>query len=122
MLLRRRSRRAAAVVGLLAGLALLLGAVLDGGMASPTRVEGPDGVAAVPHSDLGTAQAPGPREDHPTWGPTALGTALWMAGLAALALRWATTPTLVAGPAATGPRHRAPALRVARHRGPPAVV
>ncbi len=118
MLLRRRSRRVAAVVGLLAGLALLLAAVVDGGMTSPTRADGPDGVAAVPHSDLGASAAQA-REDHPAWGhPLPPGrVAIVLIGLLALAAAVVVTPTPVAGP-----HHRAPALRAVRHRGPPVAV
>jgi hypothetical protein len=113
---RRRSRRAAAVVGLLAGLALLLGAVVDGGMTSPARSDAPDGVAAVPHSDLGASVTPA-REDHPAWGARLLPSSptvvdLLAVGLVLLALRAPLAP----GDAR--PR-RAPALLAVRHRGPP---
>lgn len=115
MLLRRRPRRAAAVVGLIAGLALLLGAVVDGGMASPTRAEPAAGEAAVPHADIvaGPTQA---REDQPSWGVTDLPTPL--SGTVLVAAAVAVVVVLVAR---DGPHHRTPTLRVARHRGPPVI-
>ncbi|HMJ75501.1 MAG TPA: hypothetical protein VK507_05985 [Iamia sp.] len=118
----RRPRRAAAVLGLLAGLALLLGAVLDGGLSTPTRTD-PVGAAAaaVPHGDLTAAGTAQPREDHPAWGHS-----LWSNRSAALAAGLATlavvTATLIGSAPLAGPRHRAPALLAARHRGPPVVV
>jgi hypothetical protein len=117
MLPRRRPRRAAAVVGLLAGVALLLAAVLDGGMSSPTRSD-PVGavVSAVPHGDL-SASAAQPRDDHHSWGASLLPGPLGL-DLTLLAVVLALTALV----AVEGPRHRAPALAAARHRGPPAVV
>jgi hypothetical protein len=70
MLLRRRSRRAAAVVGLVAGLALLLGAVLDGGMGTPTRADLLDGAVAATVDGHPVAAVAPAREDHPAWGTT----------------------------------------------------
>jgi hypothetical protein len=110
---RRRSRRNAAVVGLLAGLALLLGAVVDGGMTSPARGDAPDAVAAVPHSDLGASVTPA-REDHPAWGAPVLLSSTTVVVLLAVGL-------VLLAPLAHGdarPR-RAPALLAVRHRGPP---
>jgi hypothetical protein len=116
----RRSRRAAAVVGLLAGVALLLGAVLDGGLSTPTRTDPVGIAAAVPHGDLPAAAAAQPREDHPAWGSTLPPSHLAVLVIGLLALTAAAT---IAGPApVAGPRHRAPALLAARHRGPPSVV
>lgn len=119
MLLRRRSRRVAAAVGLVAGLALLLAAVLDGGMTTPTRADVADGASATVAGDPVATLAPA-REDHPTWGQTvpSLGIAVLLAGLVALV---GTVP-IAGAPVASGPRHRAPALRAARHRGPPVLV
>jgi peptidoglycan/LPS O-acetylase OafA/YrhL len=115
MLVRRRPRWAAAVVGLLAGLALLLAAVVDGGMTSPTRGDAPDAVAAVPHSELGASAAPA-REDHPPWDATVLPPStivvLVVAGLALVAPRALPDER----------RHEEPALLAVRHRGPPVSV
>ncbi|HEV7720344.1 MAG TPA: hypothetical protein VGO60_03625 [Iamia sp.] len=119
MLLRRRRRRAVAVVGLLAGLALLLGAVLDGGPTTPTRTDPAGAAAAVPPGHLGAPPVQ-PREDHRTWGQTVPSSRIAVVVLAALL---ALGTTALTGPAlVVGPRHRAPALRAARHRGPPIVV
>ncbi|HEX7134744.1 MAG TPA: hypothetical protein VF228_19370 [Iamia sp.] len=115
---RRRHRRAAAVVGLLAGLALLAGAVVDGGPATPTRTDPAGATAAVPHGDVHAPTA-SPREDRPAWGHTLTSSrlAIVATGLVALALA-----VVLTGPAPAGPRHRAPALLAARHRGPPSVA
>lgn len=120
MLLRRRSRRVAAVVGLVAGLALLLGAVLDGGMSTPTRADLRDGVSAATADGHPIAVVAPAREDHPAWGTTLPSSriALVVAALAALAV----AATVITPTPAVGPRHRAPALLVARHRGPPSTV
>jgi hypothetical protein len=116
---RRRRRQVAAVVGLLAGMALLLGAVLDGGLATPTRTDPVGAVAAVPHGDVHGPSAQ-PREDHPAWGHTLSPSriAVLVAGLVGIALAVAAT----ARPAPGGSHHRAPALLAARHRGPPSLV
>jgi len=107
-------------VGLLAGLALLLGAVLDGGLSTPTRTDPVGAAAAVPHGDLPAAGTAQPREDHPAWGHSLRSshTATLVAGLAALAV----VAALIGPAPLAGPRHRAPALLAARHRGPPVVV
>lgn len=120
MLLRRRSRRAAAVVGLVAGLALLLGAVLDGGMGTPTRADLVDGAVAATVDGHPIAAVAPAREDHPAWGTTLPTSriALVVAALTVLAV----AATVIIPTPAVGPRHRAPALLAARHRGPPSPV
>ena len=117
----RRPHRAAAVEGLLVGLVLLLGAVVDGGLGAPTRTD-PAGVsAAVPHGDQHAATAAS-REDQPAWAQTAppsrddLVIPAALVGLLALVAR---APVVGAAP---GPRHRTPTLLAARHRGPPVLV
>lgn len=116
---RRRSPRVAAVVGLVTGLALLLAAVVDGGMAAPTRADVSSGTTAAASSDPVATVSPA-REDQASWGLTvpAPGVAVLLAGLAALVAVIATG----GAPVVTGPSHRAPALLAARHRGPPRVV
>jgi hypothetical protein len=117
----RRPRRAAAVVGLLAGLALLLGAVLDGGLSTPTRTDLREPVAAAPTEDRSAPRLADTREDVPAWGqtvPSSRIAAVVLAGLVALVAMASFGP----GTTAIGPRHRAPALLAARHRGPPVVV
>jgi hypothetical protein len=121
MLLRRRSRRAAAVVGLVAGLALLLGAVLDGGMGTPTRADLLDGAVAATVDGHPVAAVAPAREDHPAWGTTLPMSRIALVAAALTALAVAAATVITPAPA-IGPRHRAPALLAARHRGPPSSV
>ncbi|QYG92422.1 hypothetical protein HC251_08180 [Iamia sp. SCSIO 61187] len=116
----RRPHRAAAVVGLLVGLVLLLGAVVDGGLAAPTRTDPAGVTAAVPHGDQHAAPAV-PREDHPAWAETVAPSGGAAAVLAALLVLLARATRAPVG-AVAGPRHRSPARRAARHRGPPVLV
>lgn len=116
----RRPDRSAAVVGLLAGLVLLLGAVVDGGLAAPTRTDPVGVTAAVPHGDQHAAPAVS-REDHPAWAETVApsgGVAIVLAALLVLLTLAARAPV----GAVADPRHRSPAWRAARRRGPPVLV
>lgn len=117
---RRRQRWAAAGLGLLVGLVLLVGAVLDGGLSTPTRddLRQPGAAPAIDRSAPRPAEN---REDLTSWdqvlpSPPVLPPAT-LVGLLAVC-----TGAAVAASHLAGPRHRAPALRAARHRGPPVVV
>ncbi len=113
---RRRPHRAAAVVGLLVGVVLLLGAVLDGGLSTPTRTPAHDPATAEAGTDVTVARPAPSREDRGPWDvapplplvPTTIWPLLLSAAGAALLVHQATSRA-----------HRAPALLVARHRGPP---
>lgn len=113
----RRPHRAAAVVGLLAGLVILFGAVLDGGLATPSRHDVRDPAAAEPSTAATGARPSETREDRGPWDDLLPVPPAPMVGWTLLAA--AAVATLAALPA-TGPRHRSPALATARHRGPPA--
>jgi hypothetical protein len=108
-------------VGLLAGLALLLGAVLDGGMSTPTRTDLREPVAAAPTEDRSAPRLADTREDVPAWGQTVPSSRIAVVVLVGLVALVATA-SFGPGTTAIGPRHRAPALLAARHRGPPVVV
>lgn len=120
---RRRPTPPTAVLGLLLGLVLLCGAVLDGGLSTPSRVDLREPSRAQPAADRSAPRPSATREDGSQWDAASRldrpdvpapavrphPTALASAALAAAALLLAVGV----------PGGRPPAVRVARHRGPP---
>lgn len=120
MELRRRPRSTGAALGLVAGLALLLGAVLDGGLSTPTRHDVREPVASTPTEDRSAPRVAETREDVPAWGLSVPSNRIAAVVLGLVALAAATA--VVAATAVPDPRHREPAVLAARHRGPPSLV